>query len=138
MRGQVWAVVWAGAALACLVSQAASAQTPNRSQAPNRIITDDAQACISIANLTEYKWPVTIRRTGRVSSTVMAQPREVMRYCAPDRLKPDERIIVTLKSTWFPIGECSLKNRGTMEIYREKSDQTDSGETTKVKCYEGR
>lgn len=133
MRGRAWLV----AALSCLAVDAAA---PNAAwaQAVNRIITDDAQACVSIANLTEYNWPVTIRREGRVSSTVMAKRREVMRYCAPDRLKPDERIVVTLKSTWFPLGECSLKNRGTMEIYREKSDQTDSGEVTRVKCYEGR
>src|SRR5690606_40377787 len=67
-----------------------------------------------------------------VCSSDLVKPREVSRYCAPDRLKSDERIIVQLKSTWFPIGECSLRNRGTMEIYREKSDETDSGEVTKI------
>lgn len=105
---------------------------------PQRPVTDDAQACVTVANLTEYNWPVGIRREGRVNSTVNVKPREVQRYCAPDRLGSDERIIVQLKSSWFPLGECSLRNRGTMEIYREKSDQTDSGEVTKVKCYEGR
>lgn len=105
---------------------------------PQRPVTDDAQACVSIANLTEYNWPVAIRREGRVNSTVTAKPREVQRYCAPDRLGPDEVIVVQLKSSWFPLGECRLKNRGTMEIYREKSTETDSGEVTKVKCYEGR
>lgn len=102
------------------------------------VVTDDAQACVSVANLTEYNWPIGIRREGRVNSIVTVKPREVQRYCAPDRLAPNERIIVQLKSSWLPIGECSLKNRGTMEIYREKSDQTDSGEVTRVKCYEGR
>lgn len=124
------------AVLLCLYGGALS--WPAAAQVPNRIITDDAQACVSIANLTEYNWPVNIRREGRVNSTVTVKPREVSRYCAPDRLKPNERIIVQLKSTWFPIGECTLRNRGTMEIFREKSDQTDSGEVTRVKCYEGR
>lgn len=128
MRGRIPCV----AVLLCLFAE------PVFAQAPNRIITDDAQACVSVANLTEYNWPIGIRREGRVNSTVTVKPREVARYCAPDRLKPGERIIVQLKSSWFPIGECSLKNRGTMEIYREKSDQTDSGEVTRVKCYEGR
>lgn len=105
---------------------------------PQRPITDDAQACVTIANLTEYNWPIGIRREGRVNSTVIAKPREVNRYCAPDRLGPNEFIRVQLKSSWFPLGECMLKNRGTMEIYREKSTETDSGEVTKVKCYEGR
>lgn len=105
---------------------------------PQRPVTDDAQACVTIANLTEYNWPIGIRREGRVNSTVIAKPREVNRYCAPDRLGPNEVIIVQLKSSWFPLGECRLKNRGTMEIYREKSTETDSGEVTKVKCYEGR
>lgn len=105
---------------------------------PQRPVTDDAQACVTIANLTEYNWPIGIRREGRVNSTVIAKPREVNRYCAPDRLGPNEVIRVQLKSSWFPLGECMLKNRGTMEIYREKSTETDSGEVTKVKCYEGR
>lgn len=128
MRGRIGYV----AASLCLLAD------PAWAQAPGSIITDDAQACVSIANLTEYNWPIGIRREGRVNSTVTIKPREVSRYCAPDRLKANERIIVQLKSSWFPLGECSLKNRGTMEIYREKSDQTDSGEVTKVKCYEGR
>lgn len=102
------------------------------------IITDDAQACVSIANLTQYNWPVAIRREGRVQSTVTVKPREVSRYCAPDRLKPNEHIIVTLKSSWFPLGECKLKNRGTMEITRVPDKDADSGEITKVKCFEGR
>lgn len=124
-----------GLAAALLLCGTAVAQ-----QLPGRppIITDDAQACVTVANLTEYNWPIGIRREGRVNSTVIAKRREVNRYCAPDRLGPNERIVVQVKSSWFPIGECSLKNRGTMEIYREKSDQTDSGEVTKVKCYEGR
>lgn len=105
---------------------------------PQRPVTDDAQACVTIANLTQYNWPINIRREGRVNSTVIAKPREVNRYCAPDRLGPSEFITVQVKSTWFPVGECRLKNRGTMEIYREKSDETDSGEVTRVKCYEGR
>jgi hypothetical protein len=105
---------------------------------PRRPVTDDAQACVTIANLTEYNWPIGIRREGRVNSTVTAKPREVQQYCAPDRLGANEVIIVQLKSSWFPLGECRLKNRGTMEIYREKSTETDSGEVTKVKCYEGR
>jgi len=102
------------------------------------IITDDAQACVSIANLTQYNWPVRIKREGRVHSTVKVKPREVSRYCAPDRLGSGEHIYVILLSSWFPLGECKLRNRGTMEIYREPSKETDSGEVTKVKCYEGR
>ncbi len=102
---------------------------------PQRPVTDDAQACVTIANLTEYNWPIGIRREGRVNSTVIAKPREVNRYCAPDRLGPNEYIRVQLKSSWFPLGECELRNRGTMEIYREKSTETDSGEVTRVKCY---
>jgi hypothetical protein len=121
----------AGLATALLLCASASAQ-------PQRPITDDAQACVTIANLTEYNWPIGIRREGRVNSTVIAKPREVNRYCAPDRLGPNEVIRVQLKSSWFPLGECELKNRGTMEIYREKSTETDSGEVTKVKCYGGR
>ena len=105
---------------------------------PQRPVTDDAQACVTIANLTEYNWPIGIRREGRVNSTVIAKPREVNRYCAPDRLGANEYIRVQLKSSWFPLGECELKNRGTMEIYREKSTETDSGEVTRVKCYGGR
>lgn len=118
----------AGLVAAFLLCGAASAQ-------PQRPITDDAQACVTIANLTEYNWPIGIRREGRVNSTVIAKPREVNRYCAPDRLGPNEYIRVQLKSSWFPLGECELKNRGTMEIYREKSTETDSGEVTRVKCY---
>lgn len=102
------------------------------------IVTDDAQACISIANLTQFNWPVSIRRTGRARSTVGVKPREVMRYCAPDRLKPDEYIIVTLRSSWVPLGECELKNRGTMEISRVLDKDSDSGERTIVKCYGAR
>lgn len=102
------------------------------------IVTDDAQACVSIANLTEFNWPVSIRRTGRARSTVGVKPREVMRYCAPDRLKPDEYIIVTLRSSWVPLGECELRNRGTMEISRVPDPNSDSGERTIVKCYGGR
>jgi hypothetical protein len=105
---------------------------------PQRPVTDDSQACVTVANLTEYNWPIGVRREGRVNSTLIAKPREVNRYCAPDRLGPNEFIIVQVKSSWFPVGECRLKNRGTMEIYREKSTETDSGEVTRVKCYEGR
>lgn len=118
------------------LSGAVAQQRPNI--APPPAFPDDAQACVSVANLTEYNWPIGIRREGRVNSIVNVKPREVQRYCAPDRLGPNERIIVQLKSSWFPLGECSLKNRGTMEIYREKSDLTDSGEVTKVRCFEGR
>lgn len=117
-------------------SGALAQQRPNI--APQPAFPEDAQACVSIANLTEYNWPIGIRREGRVNSIVTAKPREVNRYCAPDRLGPNERIIVQLKSSWFPLGECSLRNRGTMEIYREKSTETDSGEVTKVRCFEGR
>ena len=95
------------------------------------------QACISVANLTEYNWPVSIRREGRVQSIVNVKPREISRYCAPDRLGAGEVIIVTLKSSWFPVGECRLKDRGTMEVFRVPDPEADSGETTKVKCYEG-
>ena len=126
------------AGLATLLLCATAALIESALAQPQRPVTDDAQACVTVANLTEYNWPVGIRREGRVNSTVNVKPREVQRYCAPDRLGPNERIIVQLKSSWFPLGECSLRNRGTMEIYREKSDQTDSGEVTKVKCYEGR
>lgn len=128
-RGQ--SGILAGLAAAILLCSAAQAQ-------PQRPVTDDAQACVTIANLTEYNWPIGIRREGRVNSTVIAKPREVNRYCAPDRLGPNEYIRVQLKSSWFPLGECELKNRGTMEIYREKSTETDSGEVTRVKCYGGR
>jgi hypothetical protein len=123
--------------LAALFALAANAQQrPNI--VPQPLFPEDAQACVTVANLTEYNWPIGIRREGRVNSTVIAKPREVNRYCAPDRLGADEFIRVQLKSSWFPLGECELKNRGTMEIYREKSTETDSGEVTRVKCYGGR
>lgn len=122
--------------LAALFALDATAQQRPQLVPPPGI--EDAQACVTVANLTEYNWPIGIRREGRVNSTVIAKPREVNRYCAPDRLGPNEFIIIQVKSSWFPVGECRLKNRGTMEIYREKSDITDSGEVTKVKCYEGR
>lgn len=128
MRGRL-----TGAAVLLAVAAAlpASAQV-------NRIITDDQQACVSVANLTEFNWPVSIKREGRARSTVGVKPREVMRYCAPDRLKPGEFIIVTLRSSWMPLGECKLRNRGTMEIFRVPDPDMDSGERTEVKCYEGR
>ena len=127
-----------GALLAALTAQPVqSASAQQRQQAPQRPVTDDAQACVQIANLTEYNWPIRIKREGRVHSTVNAKPREVQRYCAPDRLGAGEFIYVVLLSSWFPLGECKLRNRGTMEIYREPSTETDSGEATKVKCYEG-
>jgi hypothetical protein len=102
------------------------------------LVTDDEQACISVANLTQFNWPITIQRTGRARSTVGVKPREVMRYCAPDRLKPGEHIIVTLRSSWVPLGECELRNRGTMEISRVPDKDSDSGERTIVKCYGAR
>lgn len=126
-RGHAGVIAGLAALLLC---SSASAQ-------PQRPITDDAQACVTVANLTEYNWPIGIRREGRVNSTLIAKPREVNRYCAPDRLAAGEFIIVQVKSSWFPVGECRLRNRGTMEIYREKSTETDSGEVTRVKCYEG-
>lgn len=128
MRGRL---TGAAVLLAVVAALPASAQV-------NRIITDDRQACVSVANLTEYNWPVSIRREGRARSTVGVKPREVMRYCAPDRLGPNEFIIVTLRSSWMPLGECRLKNRGTMEIFRVPDADMDSGERTEVKCYEGR
>lgn len=121
--------------LAALLSLDAAAQQQQR---PPAIITDDAQACISVANLTQHNWPITLAREGRQRSTVNVKAREVMRYCAPDRLKPGEKIIVTLRSSWMPLGECKLLNRGTMEIYRVPDKSLESGERTEVKCYEGR
>lgn len=107
-------------------------------QRPPAIITDDAQACISVANLTKFNWPITLAREGRQRSTVSVKAQEVMRYCAPDRLKAGEHITVTLRSSWMPLGECKLRNRGTMEIFRVPDKSMDSGERTEVKCYEGR
>ena len=69
--------------LAALLSFSAVAQ-----QRPPAIITDDSQACISVANLTQFNWPITLAREGRQRSTVNVKAREVMRFCMPDRLKP--------------------------------------------------
>ncbi len=127
-----------GAALVLSVAAALLPAVPAIAQGRPPIITDDAQACVTVANLTQYNWPIRIKREGRVHSTVNSKPREVTRYCAPDRLGSGEFIYVILLSSWLPLGECKLRNRGTMEIYREPSTETDSGEVTKVKCYEGR
>ncbi len=131
-----------GATLALSVAAALFTATgafaPLQAQGRPPIVTDDQQACVTVANLTQYNWPIRIKREGRVHSTVNSKPREVTRYCAPDRLGAGEFIYVILLSSWLPLGECKLRNRGTMEIYREPSKETDSGEVTKVKCYEGR
>ncbi|HEX6959180.1 MAG TPA: hypothetical protein VF194_14455 [Ferrovibrio sp.] len=128
MRGHIPIV----AALLCALSGGASAQ------ASSRIFAADRPACISVANLTTFNWPVTIQRNDNgTRSTVGVKPREVMRYCAPTPLAPNDRIIVTLRSTWVPLGECRLKSGGTMEIRRVPDKNSDSGERTIVKCYEG-
>lgn len=139
MRRRSGLVSGAAAALLLLAAPAVLAQQgPGIPSITPGIVTDDAQACISVANLTEFNWPISIRREGRARSTVGVKPREVMRYCAPDRLKPGEHIIVTLRSSWVPLGECELRNRGTMEISRVPDKNSDSGERTIVKCYGGR
>src|SRR3546814_9205821 len=100
MRRRSGQVSGAAAVLLLLAAPAALAQQgPGIPSITPGIVTDDAQACISVANLTEYNWPISIRREGRARSTVGVKPREVMRYCAPDRLKPGEHIIVTLRSS---------------------------------------
>ncbi|WP_341704144.1 hypothetical protein [Ferrovibrio sp.] len=139
MAGRSGFASGAAALLAVLLAGTAGAQQgPGIPNIVPGIVTDDAQACVSVANLTQYNWPVTITRKDRGRSTVGVKPREVMRYCAPDRLRPDEYIIITLRSSWLPLGECKLKNRGTMEIFRVKDPDMQSGERTEVKCYEGR
>lgn len=129
---------WTGATLALSVAAALLPATDVLAQGRPPIVTDDQQACVTVANLTQYNWPIRIKREGRVHSTVNSKPREVTRYCAPDRLGSGEFIYVILLSSWLPLGECKLRNRGTMEIYREPSTETDSGEVTRIKCYEGR
>lgn len=125
------------AALLPVAGAFAPVQAQGQTQRRPPIVTDDQQACVTVANLTQYNWPIRIKREGRVHSTVNSKPREVTRYCAPDRLGSGEFIYVILLSSWLPLGECKLRNRGTMEIYREPSTETDSGEVTKVKCYTG-
>ncbi|WP_430398088.1 hypothetical protein [Ferrovibrio sp.] len=127
-----------GAALVLSVAAALLPTISASAQGRPPIVTDDAQACVTVANLTQYNWPIRIKREGRVHSTVNSKPREVTRYCAPDRLGSGEFIYVILLSSWLPLGECKLRNRGTMEIFREPSTETDSGEVTRIKCYEGR
>ena len=127
-----------GISVAAALFPVAGAFAPAQAQGRLPIVTDDQQACVTVANLTQYNWPLRIKREGRVHSTVNSKPREVTRYCAPDRLAAGEFIYVILLSSWLPLGECKLRNRGTMEIYREPSTETDSGEVTRIKCYEGR
>lgn len=133
MRGHILTM----AALLFGVSGMVGLPDAAKAQGGNRFLAQDQPACISVANLTTFNWPVTIQRNNGPRSTVGVKPREVMRYCAPTPLKPDDRIIVTLRSTWLPLGECRLKSGGTMEISRVPDKESDSGERTVVKCYEG-
>ena len=126
-----------GAAAALLaISVPAAVLAQSRSGIAPNILNDNAQTCVSVANLTQYNWPVSIQRKGHARSMVGVKPREVMRYCAPVPLPPSERIVVTLHSSWVPLGECELKNGGTMEISRVPDKNSDSGERTIVKCYD--
>src|SRR3546814_8270640 len=80
MRRRSGQVSGAAAVLLLLAAPAALAQQgPGIPSITPGIVTDDAQACISVANLTEYNWPISIRREGRARSTVGVKPREVMR-----------------------------------------------------------
>src|SRR3546814_20944011 len=104
MRRRSGQVSGAAAVLLLLAAPATLAQQgPGIPSITPGIVTDDAQACISVATLTEYNWPISIRREGRARRTVGVQPSEVMRYRAPDRLTPGKPLIVTQRPPRSPL-----------------------------------
>ncbi len=116
-----------------LLAVAASCLTA-LAMAPAVRAADPVRACAIVANTTPYTYPVRIGREGRRPASLSVPPKKLTQLCSPEPIPPDEKIVVEVRSFWAPLGECHLLSGGTVEISRYPSDESNTGEMTRVTC----
>lgn len=92
-----------------------------------------AQApCVDINNTTENWWPVRMRLGTAPPQQLRIDARTFGRLCLVNTPHTDQEIHVSVRSSWMPVGECSLPPGGQVTIERRAAQ--DGTASTHVTC----
>lgn len=110
------------AALPLLAPLPAASPAAAQAQAP----------CVDINNTTENWWPVRMRLGTAPPQQLRIDARTFGRLCLLNTPHTDQEIHVSVRSTWMPVGECSLPPGGQVTIERRAAQ--DGTASTHVIC----
>lgn len=112
------------AAAAALAASLSGAAAPAAAQA--------REPCIDVNNTTDYWWPVRLRIGTGPWQQMRIDARTFGRLCMRGAAPTAERIGVSVRSSWVPVGACELLPGGLVTILRRPGP--DGQEVTDVTC----
>lgn len=90
------------------------------------------QPCADINNATDYYWPIRLQIGDGPYQQVRIEKRTFGRLCMRNTPATGEALTVSVRSSWMPVGECTMPPGGLVTI--ERRPDGDGKEVTHVTC----
>jgi len=100
--------------------------------APAAAVAQAQAPCVDVNNTTENWWPIRLRLGDGPPQQLRIDGQTFGRLCMRDTAPTTEEIHVSVRSTWMPVGECTVPPGGQVTIERQTGQ--DGTATTRVTC----